>query len=100
MLEPVSPARGGHHPVTAAALLTIGSLMLGSLSAVRWDEPSEAVTAFLTVATMPLALSIANGLAFGFNSYAVLKLASGRAREASPLVWLFAALFLVRFALA
>ena len=87
-------------PVTAAALLAVGYLMVGSLSAVRWDDVTEAVPAFLTVVTMPLAISIADGLAFGFISYAALKLVTGRAREVHTLAWVFAALFLVRFALA
>jgi AGZA family xanthine/uracil permease-like MFS transporter len=107
-LAPVAELVGGSvtvdgavlRPVTAAALLSVGWLMLGSLSAVAWDDATEAVPAFLAVVTMPLALSIADGLAFGFISYAVLKLVAGRAREAHPLVWVFAALFLVRFVLA
>ena len=87
-------------PVTAAALLAVGYLMVGSLSAVRWGDVTEAVPAFLTVITMPLAISIADGLAFGFISYTVLKLVTGRAREVHGLAWVFAVLFLVRFALA
>ncbi|MBI4541790.1 MAG: NCS2 family permease, partial [Gemmatimonadetes bacterium] len=87
------------YPVTAAALMTIGYLMFGGVARVRWDDLSEAVPAFLTVVTMPLALSIADGLAAGFVSYVLLKLASGRSREVRPLVHVFAALFVVRFAL-
>ncbi len=87
------------YPVTAAALITIGSLMLPNVARVRWDDPSDAIPAFLTIITMPLALSIADGLALGFISYAVLKALSGRAREVSWLVYLLAALFLLRFAL-
>jgi AGZA family xanthine/uracil permease-like MFS transporter len=48
---------------------------------------------------MPLALSIADGLAFGFISFAALRLLSGRAREVSWLVYLLAGLFVLRFAL-
>jgi AGZA family xanthine/uracil permease-like MFS transporter len=106
-LAPVAELVGGSvtvdgavlRPVTATALLSVGWLMLGSLTAVAWDDATEAVPAFLAVVTMPLALSIADGLAFGFISYAVLKLVAGRAREAHPLVWVFTALFLVRFIL-
>ena len=87
-------------PVTAAALLSVGWLMVGSLSAVAWDDVTEAVPAFLTLVMMPLSLSIADGLAFGFISYGMLKLVAGRAREVGALVWVFALLFLVRFALA
>ena len=86
-------------PVTAGAVMTIGYLMMGNVTRVRWDDVSEAVPAFLTIVTMPLSMSIADGLAFGFTSYALLKLLGGRGREVSPLVYVLAALFVVRFAL-
>jgi AGZA family xanthine/uracil permease-like MFS transporter len=85
--------------VTAAVLITVGSLMMRNVTQVEWDDLSEAIPAFLTIVVMPLALSIADGLAFGFVSYAVLKALSGRAREVGPLVYLVAALFVLRFAL-
>jgi AGZA family xanthine/uracil permease-like MFS transporter len=85
-------------PVTAAALMTIGYLMAGNAARVRWDDLSEAVPAFLVIVTMPLSLSIADGLAFGFISYALLKLLAGRGREVRPLVYVLAALFVLRFA--
>jgi AGZA family xanthine/uracil permease-like MFS transporter len=73
--------------------------MMQNVTRVRWDDPSDAIPAFLTITTMPLALSIADGLALGFISYAVLKPLAGRAREVSWLVYLLAGLFLLRFAL-
>ena len=88
------------HPVTAAALMTIGYLMIGNVTQVRWNDLGDAIPAFLTIVTMPLSLSIADGLAVGFISYAVLQALSGRARAVSWLVYLFAALFLLRLALA
>jgi AGZA family xanthine/uracil permease-like MFS transporter len=48
---------------------------------------------------MPFAFSITEGISFGFISYAVLMAAAGRAREVHPLLYFFAALFLLRFAL-
>ena len=87
------------YPVTAAALITVGSLMMRNVTQVRWEEPTDAIPAFLTIAVMPLSLSIADGLAFGFISHAVLKAASGRAREVSWFVYLLAGLFALRFAL-
>jgi adenine/guanine/hypoxanthine permease len=87
------------HPVTASALMTIGYLMIGNVTHVRWDDLGEAIPAFLTIVTMPLSLSIADGLAVGFISYALLQALSGRARTVSWLVYLFAALFLLRLAL-
>ena len=87
------------YPVTAAALITVGSLMMGNVTQVRWEDPADAIPAFLTIAVMPLSLSIADGLAFGFISYAILKAASGRAREVSWFVYLLAGLFALRFGL-
>lgn len=84
-------------PVTAGAVMTIGYLMMGNVARVRWDDYSEAVPAFLTIVTMPLSLSIADGLAFGFTSFALLKLLAGRGRDVSALVYVLAALFVVRF---
>jgi len=69
------------YPVLAPALIVVGSMMLKSLARLKWDDPTEFLPAFLTVAVMPLAVSITEGIAFGFISYSVLKLVTGRARE-------------------
>jgi AGZA family xanthine/uracil permease-like MFS transporter len=83
---------------TAPALILVGSLMLRSALAVRWDDATEAIPAFLTMLAMPLTFSIANGLALGFVTYPALKLLAGRGREVSPLVYALAVLFILRFA--
>jgi len=83
---------------TAPALILVGAVMLSHVSEIAWDDPAVAVPAFLTLTTIPLSFSIANGLAVGFTSYALLKLAAGRGREVSWLVWLLTVLFLLRFA--
>jgi AGZA family xanthine/uracil permease-like MFS transporter len=88
------------HPVTAAALMTIGYLMIGNVTRVRWDDLGEAIPAFLTLVTMPLSLSITDGLGAGFISYAVLQAVSGRGRQVSWLVYLFAGLFGLRLVLS
>ncbi len=85
------------YPIIAAPLILVGTLMIGGLRHVDWQDPSEAVPAFLTVIVMPLAVSITEGIAFGFIAYAVLKVAAGRTREAHPLVYVFAVLFLGRY---
>ncbi|HET7463402.1 MAG TPA: NCS2 family permease, partial [Longimicrobium sp.] len=64
----------------------------------RWDDATEAIPAFLTMIGMPLTFSIANGLALGFVSYPAIKLLAGRGREVSPLVYVLAALFVIRYA--
>jgi len=82
---------------TAPALILIGALMLGSLAEIEWSDPGTAIPAFLTVVMIPLTYSIANGLAFGITSHAVLKLVRGQARLGDWLVYLLAALCVVRF---
>ncbi|MBI4512885.1 MAG: NCS2 family permease [Gemmatimonadetes bacterium] len=87
------------YPVTAAALMTIGYLMIGHVGRIRWDDIGDAVPAFLTIVGMPLTLSIADGLALGFVSHAVIRVLSGRAREVGWLAGFFALLFVLRFLL-
>jgi AGZA family xanthine/uracil permease-like MFS transporter len=86
------------YPVVAPALILVGTLMMPGVRAVKWDDPTESIPAFLTMVIMPLAVSITDGIAFGFMAYAALKLATGRARDAHWIVYLFAVLFLVRYA--
>ena len=83
---------------TAPALLFVACLMMRELVDVAWDDITEAAPAALTAMMMPFTYSIANGLAFGFVSYAAIKLLTGRAREVHPATWIVAGLFLLRFA--
>ena len=82
---------------TAPALLYVATLMLRELAEISWDDVTEAAPAVLTALAMPFTYSIANGLAFGFVSYAVIKLLTGRAREVHLATWIVAALFVARF---
>jgi len=82
---------------TAPALILVGALMMGSLAEVEWADPGAAIPAFLTVIMIPLSYSIANGLAFGITSHAVLKLVRGQATLGDWLVYVLAALCVVRF---
>ncbi len=84
---------------TAPALLYVAGLMLRELVEIKWEDVTDAAPAALTALMMPFTYSIANGLAFGFISYAVLKTITGRVREVHAATWLVAALFVVRFAL-
>jgi len=86
------------YPVIAPPLILVGTMMLGGLRHVSWDDPTESIPAFLTLVIMPLAVSITEGVAFGVVSYAALKLATGRSREAHPLIYVFAVLFVLRYA--
>jgi AGZA family xanthine/uracil permease-like MFS transporter len=82
---------------TAPALVLVGAMMMGALAEVDWADPPVAIPAFLTVIMIPLSFSIANGLAFGITSHAVLKLVSGKARRGDWLVYLLAVLCVARF---
>lgn len=83
---------------TAPALLYVAGLMLHELVEIDWSDVTEATPAALTAIAMPFTYSIANGLAFGFISYAVLKLVTGKASSVHAATWLVAALFIIRFA--
>ncbi|MFB3918886.1 MAG: NCS2 family permease [Candidatus Velamenicoccus archaeovorus] len=85
------------HPVTAPALIIVGSMMLRSVSRIEWKDYTESIAAFLVIVIMPFTFSIATGIAFGFIAYAALKLLTGRGREVSWLVYFLAVLFILRF---
>jgi AGZA family xanthine/uracil permease-like MFS transporter len=82
---------------TAPALILVGSLMASTLAEIQWSDPEVAIPAFLTVITIPLSFSIANGLAFGFIAYTALKVMRGKFRQVNWFVYLLTALFLFRF---
>jgi len=86
------------YPVIAAPLILVGTMMIGGLRHIPWHEPTEAIPAFLTIIMMPLAVSITEGVAFGLIAYVLLKVASGRRLEVHGLLYLFAALFIARYA--
>ena len=81
------------YPVIAPALIIVGSLMLKNVIHIDWDDVTESIPAFLTLLMMPLTFSITEGIAFGFISYALLKLVSGQGRQVHWLIYLFAVLF-------
>ncbi len=82
---------------TAPALILVGSMMLATITEIRWHDPLVAIPAFLTLVLIPLTYSIANGLGFGVIAWAVLHLATGRYRKQDWLLYTLAALFLLRF---
>src|SRR5699024_3097431 len=82
---------------TAPALLFVCCLMAGELGNIDWNDITESVPAVLTAIMMPLTYSVATGLAFGFISYAGIKLLTGRIREVHWISWLIAIVFLLRF---
>ncbi|GMB09841.1 AGZA family xanthine/uracil permease-like MFS transporter [Thermolongibacillus altinsuensis] len=95
---PLVGAVSGIAAITAPALIIVGSLMISSISHIKWDELDEAFPAFLIILSMPLTSSIATGIALGFISYPLLKITRGKWREVHPLVYLFAVLFFYQLA--
>jgi adenine/guanine/hypoxanthine permease len=82
---------------TAPALVLVGALMLAGAARIDWEEPRVAIPSFLTIILIPLTYSIATGLSFGLISFAVLEIATGRARRQHWMLYLLAVLFLLRF---
>lgn len=83
---------------TAPALLFVAVLMVRGLTEIDWEDVTEYAPAVLAAVVMPFTFSIAHGIAFGFIVYAAGKLLTGRMSEASPVVYIMAALFVVLYA--
>lgn len=83
---------------TAPALVVVGAMMIRQVDGIRWDEISEALPAFITIAAMPFTYSIATGIALGFILYPFLKLVMGQGRDVHWLTYLLGVLFILRFA--
>ena len=83
---------------TAPALILIGAMMMSHTAEVKWDDPAIGVSSFLTMITIPLSFSIATGLGFGFISYVVLMVATGRGKQINWLLYLLTAVAIFRFA--
>lgn len=82
--------------ITSPALIVVGSLMIGAVKGITWDKFDEAFPAFLVILAMPLTSSISTGIAIGFITYPILKMAKGKFREVHPLVYIFAILFFIQ----
>jgi len=83
---------------TAPALIVVGALMTESIARVVWAEFTEAIPAFVTLLATPLTFSIATGLSLGVISYTLMKVAAGKLRDVSVVIWILTALFIVRYA--
>ena len=83
---------------TAPALCYVAVLMARGLADINWDDLTESAPAVMTAFAMPFTFSIADGIAFGFISYSVIKIMAGRYKELSWSVLLITALWIVKFA--
>lgn len=97
LLAPVAGIIPG--AATAPALIIVGVYMIHNAVQVNWSDFEEALPCFLTIAMMPFAYSISDGIGFGFISYAVIKVARGKYKEVPVLIYLLSALFILMYAL-
>ncbi|MBS0222454.1 MAG: NCS2 family permease [Proteobacteria bacterium] len=94
----IAPLAGSIPPyATAPALLYVACLMARGLTEIEWDDVTEAAPAVITAIAMPFTFSIAEGIAFGFISYAGIKLAAGKLRDIHPAVGILAVLFVIKY---
>ena len=84
---------------TAGALIYVAILMLGGMEKLNWSDATELLPALIIIVMIPLTFSIANGIALGFISYVVLKIASGRLAQISAGAWFLTLVFLSKFVL-
>lgn len=81
---------------TAPVLVVVGVFMMSAVMEINWHDLTEAVPAFLTIAMMPFAYSIAEGIVFGIVSYTLIKTFTGKAKDVSALMWVLSVLFVLR----
>lgn len=84
---------------TAPALIMVGFLMLGTVREIRFEEDNitEAIPAYLAIIAMPLFYSISEGIAFGIISYVVLNVIAGKGKKVTPLMYVLAVLFVLKY---
>ena len=84
---------------TAPALIMVGFLMVGTVTEIRFDEDNitEAIPAYLAIIAMPLFYSISEGISMGIISYVLLNVAAGKAKKITPLMYVLAVLFVLKY---
>ena len=88
---------GKYPPITAPALVIVGTMMMQNVRRVDWDDFSESIPAFLVMIGIPFCYSIADGLALGFISYPIIKFLGGRGKKVSWLMYVMAVVLLLDF---
>ena len=85
---------------TAPALIIVGVLMLGNAADINWKDIETAIPCFLTIALMPFAYSISDGIGFGFISYTLIKVARGKCKEVPIFLYVISVLFILKYILS
>lgn len=84
---------------TAPALVIVGFLMIQQVTKIKFDDLPEAIPAFITIFAMPFMYSISEGIALGVISYVVINLVVGKAKKVTPLMYILAVLFILKYIL-
>lgn len=82
---------------TAPALIVVGAMMMKNVQGIDFTDFSESIPAFLTVIMMPMTYSIGNGFGFGFASYCIMKLITGKYRQVTPIMWCVTIFLIIGF---
>jgi adenine/guanine/hypoxanthine permease len=97
--SPIIVMIGSYRPITAPALIVVGTMMMRNVTKIDWNNYAESLPAFLVIAGIPMTFSIADGLALGFIAYPLVKLFSGQGRDVKWLMYVMAAVLVAYFAL-
>ena len=82
---------------TAPALIVVGFFMMQSVAKINWSDMLEAIPAFICIFAMPFMYSISEGISFGVISFVVLNAVAGKAKKITPLMWVLAVLFILKY---
>ena len=82
---------------TAPALIVVGFLMMQQVAHINWQDITEAIPCFAAITMMGFAYSISDGISFGIITYVVLHLLTGKTKDMSPLMYILAVLFVLKY---
>ncbi|MEW6234046.1 MAG: NCS2 family permease [Candidatus Omnitrophota bacterium] len=85
------------YPIIAPALIMVGFMMMRGVKFIPWDEPTDSIPAFLTIMLIAFSFSITEGIAFGFMSYTLLKIFTGRWRDLNLFLLVISVIFAFRY---
>ncbi|GAG42337.1 unnamed protein product, partial [marine sediment metagenome] len=96
---PIIAMVGSYPPITAPALVVVGSMMMRNVTKIDWSNYAESMPTFLIIIAIPMTYSIADGLALGFIAYPIIKLFAGQGRQVKWLMYVMAVVLVAYFLL-
>jgi adenine/guanine/hypoxanthine permease len=96
--SPIINMIGSYPPITAPALVVVGTMMMRNVTKIDWNNYAESLPTFLVIAGIPFSFSIANGLALGFITYPLVKFFAGQGRDVKWLMYVMAVVLAAYFA--